>query len=77
MFPSISGKFCLFKPGVPPFRPDALPTKLQGQLRNQCPLCPSVLLVSDGLSLTHQVGTPSDTQHATFVLFWASECFIC
>ena len=30
---------------------------------------PLVLLVSNGLSQTHQVATPSDTQHTKFALF--------
>ena len=37
--------------------------------RIQCPWCPHVLLVSHGLSLIHQVATPSDTQHAIFALY--------
>ena len=72
-----AGKHCPsweLNPGSSIFRADALPTELWGQLRIQRPWCPSVLLVRDGLSPTHWVATPSDTQHAIFALFWAPQC---
>ena len=66
--------------GPSAFWADAPPNELSGQLRIQCPQCPSVLLVSNGSSPTHQVATPSNTQHAIFEPHSASHvgnCFAC